>query len=90
MWNPLNWIKVLLGIKTLFEGVLSVFKYVQEARLKRSVEKKKVEIEQAAQDLKKANEVTDDDQRLKAKSEAACKLEKASNPDADCNSSVLD
>ena len=51
---------------------------------KREVEKRDANVKNAAQALKHANEVEDDIERLKAKSEAACRLERLSDPKSDC------
>ncbi len=88
MWawlNPLNWIKVFSYLKMGWDLLIALY----QAWQKRQEEKKQQEVreqQQAAESaLEQANQIKDDNERLEAKAEAACKLERSINPRADCD-----
>lgn len=83
--NPLNWIKVISMLKSIVDAIKGVVAWIQEWMAKRALAKKHADIEQAGTELKQANEVKDDTDRLKAKADALCRLEKLANPASDCD-----
>lgn len=50
----------------------------------RQFQKKIAKAKEAEQKLKEANQIADDEERMRKKAEAACELERALNPDAEC------
>lgn len=83
--NPLQWIKVLSLMKSLWDGAVSLYKAYQESKRQKQQQREIEQAEQAVADLDRANEIEDDDERLRKKAEAACRLERTLNPDADCD-----
>lgn len=82
----------LLGIVTLINSIISgvkfVYTLVSDFLTKRRIKKDQADTSKKTEDLNKANEVTDDEARLKAKADALCKLEKKMDPSSDCDSGV--
>jgi ABC-type phosphate transport system auxiliary subunit len=76
--NPMNWGKILSLLLSIREGI----KLVQDYLAKRRLEKRKEEIDAAINDALKANEVQDEQSRLKAKAHAAKNLECIADPDS--------
>jgi len=83
--NPLNWVKIASAIKVVATAVSTLLKQVQDYLRKREAEKRAKAVKQAVEEIKKADEVMDDEQRLKAKADALCKLEKLTDPSSDCD-----
>lgn len=81
LFNPLNWLKIASAISS----VAGVIRSLMDAIKERAANKKKDQIDQAVDEITKANEITDDEQRLKAKQDAMCKLEKINDPNSDCD-----
>jgi len=89
MWawlNPKNLIQVLMLVKTLWDSATSLYIAVNEWLVKRRQKKEISKIEEAVEDLKDANKIEDDNERLKKKSEATCKIEQSFNPNSNCSS----
>lgn len=82
--NPKNWIKAYKTAMLLWEGATSLWKAILTAI--KAIEKKKEDkhVKEALKDLQDANQIEDEDERLKKKSDAACRLEKVINPGSDC------
>lgn len=73
-------------INSIIAGVTIIVTLVKEFLIKRRISKDKADTQAKVDDLKKANEVTDDEARLKAKADALCQLEKKMDPSSDCDS----
>lgn len=87
MWawlNPKNLIQVLTLVKTIWDSVMLLYVAVNEWLVKRRQKKEISKVEEAVDDLKEANKIEDDNERLKKKAEAACKIEQSFNPTTDC------
>lgn len=82
--NPLNWIKILSNLRAIFEGISAFYTWVKDWFAKREVEQKQEEIQKHADDLTKANEVENDQERVEKKVNAACELERLADPQSDC------
>lgn len=84
MWNPLTWIKLLSLVKSLYDLVAAGVKWVSAWITKRKQQADVDKIHEAEQQISDANKIADDEQRLKEKADAACKLEQAFDPDRKC------
>jgi type VI protein secretion system component VasK len=77
-----------LILPKLFEiGWSVVEKWVEYRRLKADAQAKNEKTKEAAEELKAANEIKDQDGRLNAKADKLCKIEKINNPSSDCDQS---
>lgn len=88
MWawlNPLNLIKLLSLVKTIFEMLKTAYLWVAVWLREREQKKQAAKIDEAVEQIKDANKIEDDEQRLKEKSNAACKLEQAFDPNLKCD-----
>lgn len=84
----MGWLSSILSALSLFkwlwETARSVIGWISDFITRRKQKQKLEEMEKAEAALETANQIENDEERLKAKAEAACALEKAVNPDADC------
>lgn len=80
----LTYIKALLAIKSFISWLQDVYGLVMEKITQAKQRKALEEAEKAAQEYKDANQIEDENERKKQKAEAACKLEKSLDPNADC------
>lgn len=83
MWawlNPLNLIKIFGLVKGLADLLIAGYNLIA-GKITEYNQKKKIEtIEKAESSLSKANEIQNDEERLKAKAHAAKDLEDSLNP----------
>lgn len=68
-------LKTISLIKDALVGLWNLGLTIIDYFRRREVDKEKEKIDQAADVLKKANEITDDQERLKAKANAVCALD---------------
>lgn len=73
LFNPSNWVKFY----SLFTGVMDLFQALLFWMRKKAQEDDLRRLEEIARELETANKIEDDNARLKAKAEAAAKLEAA-------------
>jgi hypothetical protein len=79
--NPLNWLKIASVIQSIIGAIGSLIDQYAKWR----AEQKKSKIDAAEAEMKKANEISDDQLRIKEKMDAMCKLEKVSDPNSTCD-----
>lgn len=82
--NPLNWIKFLTLVKEVGGWVISAYRFIQSYFYKRKQKQKLDEMKKAEDKLTEADQIEDEQEHIQKKSEAACEIEKALNPDAKC------
>lgn len=82
----MGWIAGILNIfkvlGAVIDGVKALHSKYQDWQRSRQIKK----TEAAADRLSKANEIENDDLRLKEKMDAMCEREKVDNPDSNCSS----
>lgn len=75
---------IISAIRWIWETAVSIYEWVTAYFRKAEQEKEIEKAEEAVEQNERANQIQDDEQRLKEKADAACKLEKAINPKSDC------
>jgi len=75
----------LANLRAIFSLVTGLISLVKGWLAKIETDKLKKKLDEAAEKIKKANEIVDDKERLDAKAKAACELEKLANPSSDCD-----
>lgn len=78
MWaflNPMNWGKAYLVFKAFFEGCSSLWNAYVEYQKQASLSKKMDELKRIQEEQDVANQIADDEERLRAKAKAAHDLE---------------
>lgn len=76
---------VIKAIATIINTVASVISMVTGALRDRAKQKKEDQYDDALANDAAAKVIVDDAERLRKKAHAACQIEKAGNPDANCN-----
>lgn len=84
MLSIIEFFKALKTVKTIIETLKAAYVVIVDWMTKLAQKKEIKKTEEAVQDLKDANKTEDANERIKQKAEAACKLEKALDPNADC------
>lgn len=69
------------GLKAVVYLIRAVKKYLDDKRQKETQER----LEKIKAKVKEAEKITDDTERIKAKAQAACELEKVFNPQSHCD-----
>lgn len=82
--NPMTWIKILSLVKSLWDSASLLISWIYRYFTKKKQQEEIKKAQEAVSEIEEANKIEDDNERLKKKAEAACKLEKSLNPNADC------
>lgn len=82
--NPFTWIKILSLLKSLYDAVVTTYRWIAAAIRTRQQEKKIDGLKDAEKQIGEANKIENEEQRLKEKADAACKIEQNFDPDRKC------
>ena len=85
----LTWVTKALAVwqavKAIFSIGATLMKWVYRQMIEKAIKQRQEEIDKAAERIKKAQEIKDDEARLNEKAAAMCEMEKLSDPDSDCD-----